>query len=55
MIFESFEGFKKIKNEKNLSIEKIYSILEKYQNDMGKMELLTDTENQVINIDIQGK
>ena len=34
MIFEGFEGFKKIKNEKNLSLEKIYSLLEKYQNDM---------------------
>lgn len=55
MIFEGFEGFKKIKNEKNLSLEKIYSILERYQNDMGKMELLSDKENQVINIDIQGK
>ncbi len=55
MFFEGFEGFKKIKNEKNLSLEKIYSLLEKYQNDMGKMELLGDTENQVILIDIQGK
>ena len=55
MIFESFEGFKKIKNEKNLSLEKIYSLLEKYQDDMGKMELLNDSENQVIIIDIKGK
>ena len=55
MIFEGFEGFKKIKNEKNLSLEKIYSLLEKYQNDMGKMEYVSSQENQVINIDIQGK
>lgn len=55
MIFEVFEGFKKIKNEKNLSLEKIYSLLERYQKDMGKMELLSDSENQVIIIDIKGK
>lgn len=55
MIFESFEGFKKIKNEKKLSLEKIYSLLEKYQNDMGKMEFLEDSEKQVIIIDIKGK
>lgn len=55
MIFEEFEGFKKIKNEKNLSIEKIYSILEKYQNDMGKMQLLSDSDNKVIIVDIKGK
>ena len=40
MIFESFEGFKKIKNEKNLSIEKIYSILERYQNDNASWQIL---------------
>ena len=55
MIFEGFEGFKKIKNEKNLTIEKIYSILEKYQEPMGKMELLGEEENKVIIIDIKGK
>lgn len=55
MIFEAFEGFKKIKNEKNLSLEKIYSLLERYQNDMGKMKLLGDSDNQVIIIDIKGK
>lgn len=55
MIFEGFEGFKKIKNEKNLSLEKIYSLLDRYQNEMGKMKLVGDPDNQVIIIDIKGK
>ena len=53
MIFEGFEGFKKIKNEKNLSLEKIYSILEKYQDAMGNMRFSQDKD--VITIDIKGK
>lgn len=55
MIFDGFEGFKKIRNEKKLSIEKIYSILEKYQDHMGKMKLLGETDNQVIIVDLKGK
>ena len=55
MIFESFEGFKKIKNEKNLNIDKIYSILEKYQSEMGNMRFLGDEVNKVIIIDLKGK
>lgn len=55
MIFEGFEGFKKIKNEKNLSLEKIYSILEKYQDAMGNMRFSQDKDKNVITIDIKGK
>lgn len=55
MFFDEFEGFKKIKNEKGLTLENIYSILEKYQNDMGTMKLLEDFDNEAINIDILGK
>lgn len=55
MIFEEFEGFKKIKNEKNLSLEKIYSILEKYQKEMGNMKFSEDLDNNLITIDIKGK
>lgn len=55
MIFDEFEGFKKIRNEKDLSIEKIYSILEKYQDNMGKIQLLGEADNQVIIVDLKGK
>ena len=55
MIFEGFEGFKKIKNEKNLSLEKIYSILERYQKEMGNMKFSEDLDNNLITIDIKGK
>lgn len=55
MIFEGFEGFKKIKNEKNLSLEKIYSILEKYQKEMGNMKFSEDLDKNLITIDIKGK
>lgn len=57
MIFEGFEGFKRVRNEKNLNIEKIYSILEKYQKEMGKMsyeENATDGQKNII-INIDGK
>ena len=55
MIFEGFEGFKKIKNEKNLDLEKIYSLLEKYQDAMGNMKFSEDTNKNIIRIDIKGK
>ena len=55
MIIDEFEGFKRIRNEKKLSLEKIYSILEKYQDHMGKMEVLGDENNQVIIIHLEGK
>ena len=55
MIFEGFEGFKKIKNEKNLTLEKIYSVLEKYQDAMGNMKFSEDRNKNIITIDIKGK
>ena len=55
MIFEGFEGFKKIKNEKNLTLEQIYTILEKYQDAMGNMKFSEDTDRNVITVDIKGK
>lgn len=53
--FEGFEGFKRIKNEKNFDIEKIYSILEKYQKEMGAMSYSKEDEKTKIIIDVPGK
>ena len=55
MIFKDFEGFKKIKNEKNLDVEKIYSILEKYPDEMGKVEYFFDYEKQKVIVSLPGK
>lgn len=55
MIFEEFEGFKKIKNEKELTLEQIYSILEKYQDAMGNMKFSNETNKNIITVDIKGK
>lgn len=55
MIFKDFEGFKKIKNEKGLDVEKIYSILEKYPDEMGKVEYCLDYENQKVIVSLPGK
>ena len=55
MLFENFEGFKKIKNEKNLNLENIYSVLEKYQNEMGKIEYKIEANKKVIIVAIDGK
>lgn len=54
-MFEEFEGFKKIKNVKKLSIETIYSILADYQNEMGKMEYSMSFGDKNIIIDFKGK
>ena len=55
MVFKEFEGFKRLKNEKKLDIDSVYLLLEKYQNDMGKMKFETEGENKVIIIDVDGK
>ena len=55
MIIDGFEGFKRIRNTKNLSLEKIYSILEKYQEHTGKMEYFKEAENEIIFINLKGK
>ena len=54
-MFEEFEGFKKIKNEKKLSIETIYSILADYQSEMGNMEYDLSLGDKNIIIDFKGK
>lgn len=54
-MFEEFEGFKRIKNIKSLSIEKIYSILENYQKEMGKMDYDMSFGDKKIIIDFKGK
>ena len=54
-MFEDFEGFKKIKNTKKLSIETVYSILADYQAEMGKMEYDITLGDKSIIVDIKGK
>ncbi len=54
-MFEDFEGFKKIKNVKKLSIENIYAILADYQKEMGNMEYDMSLGDKNIIIDIKGK
>lgn len=50
MDFEEFEGFKRIKNIKHLKAEEIFSILEKYQNELGKLTLNENLEVPSIQI-----
>lgn len=54
-MFEEFEGFKKIKNVKKLSIENIYAILADYQTEMGNMEYDISLGDKNIIIDFKGK
>lgn len=55
MDFEDFEGFKRIKNDKNLEIDKIYSILEDYQKEMGNLNYNFKLDDADINVDLDGK
>ena len=41
-MFNDFEGFKRIKNTVNLTIDGIYEVLEQYQNEMGEMKVETN-------------
>lgn len=51
-IMEDFEGVKKIRNEKGFSIEFLYSTLELYEKEIGKVELRDDGK---ISVDVEGK
>lgn len=55
MDFEDFEGFKRIKNEEHLSIETIFELLEKYQNEIGELRYDFNLENSNIIADVRGK
>ncbi len=52
MDFEDFEGYKKIQNEKNITIQKIYEILAEYQECIGELSYLDDFD---ILVKVQGK
>lgn len=51
MDFEDFEGFKRIKNEKDLKIEDIFKLLENYKTEIGQLKL----EDSNIIADVNGK
>lgn len=55
MIFEEFEGFKKIKNVRNLSIEDLFDILDEFEHEMGKLDYHFSMGSKIINIDLKGK
>ncbi len=50
-IMDSFEGIKKIKNDRNMEIENIFEALSCYKNELGEIKL---EENGKIIIDIDG-
>lgn len=55
MDFEDFEGFKKIQNKKNLSLQEIFELLDQYEENIGKLLYNDDIEKSEILIDIEGK
>ena len=55
MDFEDFEGFKRIKNNKNLSIKDVFELLEKYQEEIGELRFDLNSEQSNIIADIRGK
>ena len=54
-MFNDFEGFKRIKNNKNLTIEGIYELLEQYQKDMGEMKINSNLGVKTIIVKLSGK
>lgn len=50
MLFEDFEGYKKIKNTMNLDINQIFNLLMKYEKEIGTITL---DENNIIFINIE--
>lgn len=55
MIFEDFEGFKKIKNYKNLDLNEIYEKLLKYKNELGELKFDPEDPDSAIIVDVVGK
>ncbi|HIT71235.1 MAG TPA: hypothetical protein IAD08_04885 [Candidatus Scatovivens faecipullorum] len=55
MDFEDFEGFKRIKNNKNLNIKDVFELLEKYQEEIGELRFDLNSEQSNIIADIRGK
>ena len=54
-MFNDFEGFKRIKNPVNLTIDSIYELLETYQKEMGEMQIITNLGVKKILVKIAGK
>ena len=54
-MFNDFEGFKRIKNTSNLTIEGIYEILEPYQKEMGEMSYISNLGVRKILVKLDGK
>lgn len=55
MDYKNFEGFKKIKNTKNLTVEEIYEILKGYQENAGEVKYAPHNEDLKIVVDVTGK
>lgn len=53
MNFKDFEGFKRIKNNKNVKLLDIYELLNNYQKELDKI-ILNEENNEII-VDIDGK
>ena len=54
-MFNDFEGFKRIKNPVNLTIDSIYEVLETYQKEMGEVQIITNLGVKKILVKIAGK
>ena len=54
-MFNDFEGFKRIKNTSDLTIEGIYEILESYQKEMGEMSYISNLGVRKILVKLDGK
>lgn len=55
MDFEDFEGFKRVKNSKNLTAEQIVSLLEAYKEILGDIKYRFGLEGADIYVDFEGK
>lgn len=54
-MFNDFEGFKRIKNTANLTIEGIFELLEGYQKEMGEMSYISNLGVRKILVKLDGK
>lgn len=54
-MFNDFEGFKRIKNTLDLSIEGIYELLKDYQEEMGEMSYVSNLGVRTILVKLKGK